>query len=51
MQGNERYTITPATTTSGDNIDDSDAHTIWCNCDECVEIVMVELIEDRVPVR
>ena len=41
----EQNEIIPADT------DDSDAHSIWCNCDECVEIVMVELIEDRVPVQ
>jgi hypothetical protein len=45
---NGASTPTPATTT--DEIDNSDAHSIWCNCDECVEVLMVELIEDRVPI-
>lgn len=31
--------------------DDSDAHSIWCNCNECVEVIIEEMIEDRVPVR
>lgn len=41
----------PPTTIADPLVDDSDAHSIWCNCDDCVEVVMIERIEDRVPVR
>lgn len=37
----------PCASIPATEIDDSDAHTIWCNCDECVEVLVVELIEDR----
>ena len=32
------------------DVDDIEAHSIWCNCDECIEIVMIEQLEDRVPI-
>lgn len=41
----EASASTPATET-----DDSDAHSIWCVCDECVEVIMIEMIEDRVKI-
>ena len=46
MPENEAWQSTQAIET-----DDSDAHSIWCVCDECVEIIHMEMIEYRVPVK
>ena len=45
MPDNEAWPNTQATT---ETIDDSDAHSVWCQCDECVEIVMIDMFEDKV---
>jgi hypothetical protein len=46
VQENSASKSIPATET-----DDSDAHSLWCICDECVEVIMIEMIEDRVKVQ
>lgn len=39
---------TTAPITIEDDIDDVECHAVTCNCDECVDGLVLELTEDRV---
>lgn len=37
------------TNDQADELDDIDAHSIWCNCDDCLAGKLAELYEERWP--